>query len=259
MRQRILILFILISVPVFLLGESEREKLFSKANQAYEAGQMQEALERYLDLLYSGEVSFQLYYNLGNAYYRMGKIGRAIQYWEKAALLQPQNGDLNHNLELARLKILDRVVLPKAFFLFEYYWDFRSSADMLSWLKRTIWLAFFTLFFWFLPYWLILGKNIRSNLNHYLKIPKIILLILFSASILISIDAIRYNYGNHQAIVISNEVQVKSAPLISSNTLFILHEGSKVNLILDENKEWYKISYYGDKSGWVRREDLGEI
>jgi tetratricopeptide (TPR) repeat protein len=259
MMKRLFIIMLAASLPALLFGQSERQKLFAKANQAYEAGQMQQALDQYLDLVFSGEISFELYYNLGNTYYRTGKIGKAIQYWEKAALLNPANDDVNHNLELARLKILDRVILPKAFFLFEYYWQLRNSAPLYQWLTWSAWLVFFTLLAWLFPYWLILPKNIRGRLKRVGKIPVLLLTIAFLFFAAISLDALRYEKNNHNAIIISREVQVKSAPLNSSNTLFILHEGSKVKLITDDANEWYEISYFDDKSGWVRKDDLGEI
>ncbi len=259
MKKQLLTIVILLSVPILLWSQSEREKLFEKANQAYEAGKMQLALERYLDLSHSGEVSFELYYNLGNAYYRLGKIGRAVQYWEKAALLEPANSELIHNLELARLKILDRVVLPQAFFLFEYYWRLRSSTEPSQWLSITAWLAFFTLLVWLLPHWLILPKKLRTMLKSYRRVPAIIFSTTFLLLSFVSLDALRYSKENRNAVVISREVQVKSAPLPQSNTLFILHEGSKVKLISENHGEWYEISYFDDKSGWVRQDDLGEI
>ena len=95
---------------------------FEQGNQAYRDGTYQEAINWYQKVLNAGYESGRLYYNLGNCYYKINQIGQAILNYEKAKKFFPNDSELEFNLELARLKIIDRIEMPPRFFLFEW-WD----------------------------------------------------------------------------------------------------------------------------------------
>ena len=113
MIRRILIIAVL---PFLIFADGnkqERDALFKQAVSAYAAEDYESALNTFLSLENSGIVSWELFYNIANVYYRRGEPGPAIRYWEKAALLAPANPDIAHNLNIAREQLNDKVVLPE--------------------------------------------------------------------------------------------------------------------------------------------------
>ena len=111
------------------------ESLFSQANALYQTQQFEGAIELYQQILSQGFESKAVYYNLGNCYYRLEDIGKSILYFEKALKLDPNDGDIRYNLDLANLRVIDRVELPPRFFLFEW-WDVVKNDYSLPQLTR---------------------------------------------------------------------------------------------------------------------------
>ncbi|MDX9780398.1 MAG: tetratricopeptide repeat protein, partial [bacterium] len=130
MIKRILIIALL---PLLILAKSDnpgRDPLFKQAVSAYAAEDYQSALAQFRDLAESGTVSWELYYNIGNSYYRLGETGPAIQYWEKAALLAPAHPDIRYNLSIVREQLIDKVVLPEMFPLFRWYGEMQKRLPL---------------------------------------------------------------------------------------------------------------------------------
>lgn len=254
-----IILPLLIAALTVHAGDSERKALFQNANTAYQNEHFDQAIQSYMEWVQSGEVSFELYYNLGNAFYRTGKTGRAIQYWEKAKKLNAQDEDLLHNLELAQLKITDKVVLPKAFFLFDWYWSFRDASGLARLLIWSGWLCAILIFVIVVPRWKLFSEKVRRRLSSISYYPAWIVFLFTLAMVITAADKVRYDRQHKEAVVIVREVEVKGEPRPTGNTLFLLHEGSKIEVLNDSQREWIEISYFDDKVGWVKRSDVGEI
>ncbi len=100
---------------------SEETTTFQQGNEYYQQKHYDKAVETYEKLVQSGYEGTSLYYNLGNAYYRTGKVGYAILYYEKALKLSPGDDDIIHNLNIANLKIIDKVESLPEFFLFQWW------------------------------------------------------------------------------------------------------------------------------------------
>src|SRR5690606_34288434 len=96
--QSILFLF-----PILLFGQGS----FNQANELYQQEKYQEAIQVYEQILDNGQHSVELYYNLGNAYYKVNKIAPAIYNYEKALLLEPNNADVKNNLKFAQNMMID--------------------------------------------------------------------------------------------------------------------------------------------------------
>ena len=122
MNKAILFLSIVILLvansTLFALNE---EQIFQQANEYFVQKQYDKAIESYRQLVSSGYEGTSLFYNLGNAYYRSGKIGYAILYYEKALRLSPGDEDIKHNLSLANLKTIDKLESLPQFFLFDWW------------------------------------------------------------------------------------------------------------------------------------------
>ncbi len=226
---------------------------FEQGNTAYKAGNYQEALQWYQKILDQGFESGQLYYNMGNCYYKMNKIGQAILFYEKARRLKPDDPDLKFNLDLANSRIIDRIELPPRFFLFEYWDQVKSyfTIGQLSYLVLTLYLLTMGL--------LIIRLFIRRYrwvrwLNSLAVIMGI--LTLFWGYIMFS----RYEESRkyREAVVLNPAVTVRSAPSENQTEVFVIHEGLKVKLV-DREGEWVKIILPDGKSGWMPQKALGVI
>lgn len=222
------------------------------ADSAYVKGEFQKAIDYYEALLVEG-VSDEIYYNLGNSYFKMDNLGKAILNYERALLLNPGNNDIQANLAISKSKTVDKVEsLPELFFI---SWTKalmnQSSAD--GWAKWAI--SFFILFlvcsFLYVFSKQILIKKISFSLG--------ILFFLFTLGthafarqqkkVLLSRDT---------AIVMTPSVTIRSTPSESGTALFILHEGRKVG-IKDSVGEWKEITLEDGKVGWINSSDIEVI
>ena len=129
----IILLALLYAMSNHTARADEWEEGFFKANQAYKVGDFQEAIEEYLRLIRSGYGGGQIYYNLGNAYFRAGQLGRAILEYERAQLLIPRDPDLNFNLSHARDQIRDAIEEPGGFIESAFFWLRSFNLNELFW------------------------------------------------------------------------------------------------------------------------------
>ena len=254
MKRLIGITVLIIVVSLFVnLRAQDFNELFQKANQAYRAQAFDEAIELYMNILSEGYHSNEIYFNLGNCYFRLNRIGEAILYYEKALKIDPQDNDIQYNLELANLRVIDRIELPPKFILFQW-WDKLQLFFSIDQLTKLIVLFFFaaiiSLILWFFV------KRYRVR-RWFLTFSALLgFFTIFWAYILI-VRVKEYN-NLRQAIILSYTVTVMSAPDENSTDVFLLHEGVKVRL--DEQRgEWVKISLPDGKSGWLKSDNLGII
>lgn len=246
-----LILFIFTIKTTSVLAD-HNQYLFDQANKLYQQEQYQEAIRHYLEIINSGYESWQLYYNLGSAYYKTGEFGRAILNYERALKLNPKNEDIQFNLQVANLSVVDKITIPPQFFISKWLSDLKAL-----WGIQT--LTFLALGFYLITVLLIILKifvrKVRAQrLVNVLLVPILILLVIVT-----SILIVRINESNsiNYAIVLVDKVDVLSSPENQGTELFSLHKG--VKLQVDELQgEWAKIRLADGKIGWVRR-DVFEV
>ena len=247
----LIIIFMMAGLIQADLGAAK--SLFNQANQLYDQKKYEQAIDTYQKILDQGYESGNLYYNLGNAFYKTGQIGKAILYYEKARALLPDNENVAFNLRLARLKIQDKIDRPSEFILFKWGREFIDNLSANSWaLVLSISLFLVSLSF------AILYLSSRSSLR---TIFKPILIIALIGAVL-SIYPLYYQHttetSGDQGIILSDRVNTIAAPQKGSTTLFIIHEGTKVQ-ILDKDGEWIKIELLDGKQGWIHSDSLGII
>lgn len=250
MIKKFYILFLLITG--FVTAQTTDE-LFIKANTFYKDGKYDQAIDIYKEIIEKGEVSSELYYNLGNAYYKINEVAPTIYNYEKALQLDPTNEDAQNNLVFAKRLTLDRIeALPKSVFQ-------RFNESVLQKLTYNGW-AKLTVFF------SILG-SILFLLFYFADVPStkrlffttsIISFLLLIFSLVITYQQFNQSKNNVEAIVFAEEVSVQSEPTNNADEAFILHEGTKVNVI-DAVDDWKKIKLIDGKIGWVLAKDLKEI
>lgn len=222
-------------------GEVTKEQ----GDSAYIRHDYAAAIQIYEMLLNQGE-SAEIYYNLGNSYYKSDNIAKAILNYERALLLSPGDSDIRANLEIARSKTVDKVVtVPEVFFI-EWGKSLvnRFSAD--AWGKMGI-ICFFLLLIALCLF--LLSKHVIVK-----KVGFISGLILLFVIILTNIFAFQQKQKlleRNKGIIMQPSVTVRSTPSESGTGLFILHEGYKVVIKDDSMREWKEIQLEDGKVGWV--------
>ncbi len=239
--------------PGFAISRAELAEMMQRGNDAYQAENYQEAVQAYEHIVKQGYVSGELYFNLGNAYYRLGNLGKAIVNYERAKRYLPNSESVNFNLRLANLNVKDRIDVPPEFFLFQWY------RQLVNCTTARTWGAFFTGSL-FLTALLILLPTIL-DLHRWQRFSKVLLIICICLTILLAIPMIvRYQYEtrSNEAIILSSAVSSLAGPQPGSTELFIIHAGTKVK-VLDEDGDWYKIELIDGKQGWIPATDVEKI
>ena len=217
----------------------------AEGDSAYMKNDYASAIQIYEALLNRGEAA-DIYYNLGNSYYKAGDIAKAILNYERALLLQPGNGDIRANLEIARSKTVDKVEpVPEIFFV-SWTKSLINSMSVDSWAVCGV--VCFILLIVSL-YLFIFSKQIVLK-----KAGFISGIVFLAVTILANVFANQQKdelTNRNSAIVINPSVTVRSTPSESGTSLFILHEGHKVGVKDGSMKDWKEIRLEDGKVGWV--------
>lgn len=218
---------------------------FTKAEEAYTAGEYETALGIYNSALEMGYESADLYYNVANCYFRKGELAASILNYERALKLDPSHEDAKHNLEFAEAKTVDNINEIGNVFLVDWWNAICNivSADAWAWVA----ISLFVIVLVALSLYIFVRKMWVRKLGFSVAIIALFFTIisLFSANTRYNIET-----SKSQAIVFSQTVTIKSSPDSSGNDLFILHEGTKVN-IKSTLGEWVEISTLDGNSGWI--------
>lgn len=215
------------------------------ADSAYVQGNYQKAIELYSTLLKEGQ-SADIYYNLGNAYYRTEEITQAILAYERALLLSPGDADIRFNLQLARTKTIDKMVPQSEFFVVTWYRSLVNQMSVDGWAYTSIVLLALTiilalLYLFSSPVWL-------RKVGFFGGLLTLLFFVLANLFAWQQKQTLMHRDG---AIVIGSAVPVKSTPAASGTDLFILHEGTKVTVTDDTMSDWREIRMPDGKVGWV--------
>jgi tetratricopeptide (TPR) repeat protein len=241
----ILILYCIALHPGSVSAE-QAGTLFALGNKAYADGKYQQAVEFYEQILQKRQASGEVYFNLGNAYYKLNQIGKAILYYEKAEVYLSGDEALEQNLKIARLKIVDKIEPLPVLFLTEW-WTTAINAfafTTIAWLC----FGFFGLTLIWLAIYLLVNRRMFIRLTWITAAVFLILLVLFIGKI--------YQFESSQyGIIFTDKISVVGEPTLTGQELFILHEGTKVkiNRSLDG---WYEISLADGKTGWIKADGL---
>ena len=214
-------------------------------DSAYIKNDYTTAIQIYEALLVDGEAA-EIYYNLGNSYYKAGEIAKAILNYERALLLQPGNNDVRANLEVARSKTIDKVESLLEIFFVTWIKALINSMSVDAWAVFAIicYLLLIVALYFFIFSKRILWKKIGFVTGI------LFLIVAVSANIFASKQKERL-VNRNAAIIMTPSVVVRSTPSDNGTSLFILHEGSKVNIKDNSMKEWKEIRLNDGKVGWV--------
>ncbi|MDP1802275.1 MAG: tetratricopeptide repeat protein [Bacteroidota bacterium] len=227
--------------------------LLQKAEKAYDSKNYKEAISNYEKLVSDGYRSYQLYFNLGNAYYRNNELGKAIYYYELARKVDPNDEDVRINLGIASAKTIDKIDSKENFFISAVKTNLLSSFTTNAW----AWLSIGSialasiLFFIFVNSSILIVKRISFLLS-------CVLLLAFVLTYFLGYSALQSKVENKFAIITSKEVKIMNEPTASASSKFSLHEGTKIRVV-ENNGNWLLIKLDNGNEGWLKVSDVGII
>jgi tetratricopeptide (TPR) repeat protein len=225
-------------------------KMVEQGNEYFMNGEYEQAIKEYQAVIDLGYESSELYYNLGNAYYKSHKITMALVNYEKAGILNPRDEEILHNLEMTRQLVVDDIDNLPEFLPKIWYRRFISLLKSDQWAYISL-VAFPVSLLLFLVYLFVRRIRIRK-LSFWLAV---LLMIISLSTFVFSYHQKKMVYNHSYAIILSPSVTIKSSPDDSGTELFQLHEGTKVKII-DQLGEWKEIKLSDGNVGWLRMEDL---
>jgi hypothetical protein len=227
-----------------------QDGLIKEAETAYTQEDYNKAIELYEETLKSNGASAEIYYNLGNAYYKANRIAPAILNYERALLLDPGDGDIRFNLQMAREKTVDKIEPLGEFFLVKWIHSLQNRGSADSWAMLGIasfLLLIFCLLLFFFSRWIRMKK-----IGFYLGIVCLVVVVVANVFAKSQKDEIT---DHAYAIVFSPTVTVKSSPDASGTDLFILHEGTKA-FVKSSLGNWKEIELEDGNVGWLPGKDI---
>ncbi|NCF30291.1 MAG: tetratricopeptide repeat protein [Bacteroidetes bacterium] len=244
--RKILMLFLVSFFHCFVAFGQEKDTTFENANAAYHAGQFEKAVMLYKQILESGQHSAELYFNLGNSYYRLNQVGESIFYFEKAKQLQPTDEDINVNSSFAQNMAIDAVeVLPKS-----QVTQLKDSIIELfsqeGWAYFIVLLAWLLVLFWGLYLW-----NKIPFIKRTFFVSSLVLALFLIGSLFIAVIKSANTADTTYGILFNEKMEVWAEPNSRAEVLFLLHEGTKVQM-LDELQDWQKIRIANGSEGWIK-------
>jgi tetratricopeptide (TPR) repeat protein len=227
--------------------------LLDSANAAYSKKQYDAAVDFYKKILELGYVSPEVYYNLGNSYFKQNKITDAIYYYEKALKLAPNDKDIKYNLSIANQYITDKIKSVPEFFLTRII---HKIADLMSSNQWAITSLILFVIAVISALWFLFSRSFTiKRITLYVVI---IGLLISAASLYFSNVQYKRYTKNYKAIVFAPTVTIKSSPDKEGNDLMIIHEGLKVE-ITDSLNNWYEIKLPDGNKGWTEKQNVKKI
>lgn len=244
-KAKTMALLLLLLLPLSMHAATKAD-----ADSAYVHGNYQQAIHLYEEVLKGGQ-SAELYYNLGNAYYRQDDITRAVLNYERALLLSPGDADIRFNLQMAQSKTVDKVVPESEMFFVTWYRSLVNLASVDGWARMAIVslalaIVLALLYLFSDPVWM-------RKLGFF---GALVMIVLFLVGNLFAWQQKREQNDRRGAIIMQGAVPVKSTPAHDGTDLFILHEGTKVHITDGSMREWKEIRVPDGKQGWVETKQI---
>lgn len=272
MKYRIFILFLLLCTPGLRAQEgadslaqqpaaattdavaaATPEALWDLANTAYINGDYRTATETYERILDEGLSSVKLYYNLANACFKEDRLGKAILYYHRALRGAPGNSDIRYNLSVAEARTKDNIAQIPEFFLTQWLRDIRHAMSCTAWTVLS--LAALAIALTALLLFLLAQRMRLRKAGFYTTLAAAVVFLLASW---FAAGERREMLDDTQAVVMNASAVVKSSPDKSSTDLFVLHEGTLVE-ISGELENWCEITIADGKKGWIEQRAIERI
>ena len=244
----------ILALFISTLSFAQNEVLFDAGNKAYNEGNYQEAITSYERILADGIHSGELYFNLANAYYKLNRIAPSIYYYEKALQLMPNDNEVKSNLSFAQNMTIDAIEVIPEVGLSKIFKGFVNVLSFDTW--ATISIVFVLVFvLLFLGYYF----SVATAKKRLAFVISAIAIILAFVSLVFAFQKYDYDKKDKPAIVFAQESEVKTDPNLRSEVSFVLHEGTKVQVLEIYNEDWAKIKLTDGKTGWIPRSDIKRL
>ena len=241
------LLFLLLAMPAGAVSKQE-------ADEAYKKGQYQLAIKHYQQLLNEGGYSAEIYYNLGNAYFRTDNITQAMLSYERARLLAPGDQDIRFNLEFARSKTIDKITPQSEMFFVTWYHSLVNLFSVDTWACTAV--GSICLVVVLLLVYLFASRMVLRKVGFY---GAVCLLLLFGLSNLFAYQQRQLLTERRGAIVVAPTVVVKKTPSAGSTDEFVIHEGTRVDITDKTIAGWRAVRIADGREGWVLEKQIEEI
>lgn len=253
MQVKNFVFTVMISLGGVCFGTNPAHESFARANVLYEKQAYDSAAILYENLVSQGVTDAAVFYNLGNCYFKTNLIGKAILHYERALLRDPSDESIRFNLELARAKNTDKIDAIPGLFLTEWLRDFSAWANSNTWAVISValfptGLALLFLFFF-------ARTLMAKKLGFY---TGLFALLISGLSFYFAKKQHNTLFHNRYAIILSPSVTAKSSPASNGTSLFVIHEGLKVE-ITDKVGNWNEIKLPNGHTGWVETSTLERI
>lgn len=223
------------------------------ADDEYAKGNYQQAIKDYQEILKTG-VSSEIYYNLGNAYYRTDNITQALLAYERALQLSPGDNDIRFNLQYARSKTIDKITPETEMFFVTWYHSLVNFTSVDRWANTAIvsivMALLLILVFLFAPQMWARKSGFYGSA---------VFLLLFAFANLFAFQQKHELETKQGAIVIAPTVNVKKTPAASGTDVFVIHEGTRVDITDRGMKQWRGIKLADGREGWLKTSQIEEI
>ena len=227
--------------------------LLQKGNEAYQEKNYEEAIGNYEQVLDMDFESPGLYYNLGNSYFRMNEIGRAILNYERSLKLEPTYDDAQYNLLIAKARTVDKIQdVPKLFFV-QWWINIVTSLSVSEWAKAAL-LVYLILLVIIGVFFLVRKRNVQK-ISFYSGSVILVFLVL---SLIFLFARINYDASNDYGVLLASVESAKISPDENSSDVFVIHEGIKFE-IEDNLSAWTKIKLPDGKVGWLPKDSFERI
>jgi tetratricopeptide (TPR) repeat protein len=247
------LLVVIVAVKTNLLFATDPETLIKKGNALYQNKQYAEAIETYEQILTTGYLGSSLYYNLGNAYFRTGKLGYSVLNYERALKLDPNDDDIEYNLAIARSRTVDRIKEVPQIFLVEWWNVLLAAFSPSGWAFIVI--LFYLLLLFYIGFYFVTKK---LNLKRLAFISGSISLGILLITIVIFVSRINREESTDYGVLTESVITAKLSPDSKSNDAFVIHEGVKFE-VEDRVNEWTRIRLSDGKVGWLPDKSFEKI
>lgn len=235
-----LLLYVLLSMPLASFAVTKQE-----ADTAYKKGDYQQAIADYHDIL-KRQKSADIYYNLGNAYFRSDSIAMAILAYERASLLSPGDNDIRFNLQFARSKTIDKLAPESEVVFSTWYRSIVNFTGADSWAVVSI--VSVVLALMLMLVYLFVSRLVWRKVGFF---GASLFLIIFALSTLFAWSQHNAFANRKGAIVMASSVNVKKTPVQNGEDAFILHEGTRVEVTDSSLPGWKGVRLADGREGWI--------
>jgi tetratricopeptide (TPR) repeat protein len=245
--KKLFVNMVLFFAVTFTVSASSLDEMMIKANMFYQESKFDSALTVYKQVTDQGYVSSALYFNIGNSYYRLGEIGKAILNYERGLKLDPSDEDIKYNLQIAQARIVDRIKYVPQIFLVEWWNSLLTFLSVSAWAAVVI--IFYISFLIFIGIYFLTKSGRLQRFSFYFGSMNFIALIFI---VFLFVARVNRETSKDYGVLVTDTITVKVSPDDKAQDAFVIHEGLKFE-IEDELQEWARIKLSDGKVGWLNK------